>query len=133
MKRYIPAVIIAFLCLGLFSCSPAPQEEVQARSGGEELITVLTPLGHPPDITLKPMAPRLDTIEGKTVYILDNIYPGSDLILTEMQAWFEREMPNTTAVYRRKSAYGGGFEAVDQALWTEIEENADAVIIGLGH
>jgi hypothetical protein len=78
------------------------------------------------------MASRLDTLDGKTIYVVDNIYPGSDRLLTEMAAWFERKMPKTTAVYKRKNA-PGGFEDEDPELWAEIKEKADAVIIGLGH
>ena len=141
MKRYMTAAIMALLCLGLFcACSdvedkgrvPVLKEQTQAALA-EEKITVLTPLGNPPSIKLKSMAPRLDTVEGKTIYIVDNVYPGSDLLLTEMAAWFEREMPNTKALYKRKSGMGGGFEGEDPALWAEIKEKADAVIIGLGH
>jgi hypothetical protein len=132
MKRHIFAAVIAVLCLGFFCCDQAPKEQEQAAPA-EEKITVLTPLGHPPSITLKSMAQRLDTLEGKTVYIVYNIYPGSDLLLTEMAAWFEREMPETKAIYKRKNAMMGGFEGEDPALWAEIKEKADAVIIGLGH
>ena len=130
MKRYIFAVIIAVLCLGFFCGFPALNNQAQAAPA-EEKITVLTPLGTPPSITLKTMSPRLDTLEGKTVYVVDNVYPGSDLLLTEMAAWFEREMPRTKAIYKRKNAMG--FEGEDPALWAEIKEKADAVIIGLGH
>jgi len=130
MKRYIFAVIIAVLCLGFFCSLPALNNQAQAAPA-EEKITVLTPLGTPPSITLKTMSPRLDTLEGKTVYVVDNVYPGSDLLLTEMAAWFEREMPRTKAIYKRKNAMG--FEGEDPALWAEIKEKADAVIIGLGH
>src|SRR4030043_298976 len=130
MKRYIFAVIIAVLCLGFFCVFPALNNRAQAAPA-EEKITVLTPLGTPPSITLKTMSPRLDTLEGKTVYVVDNVYPGSDLLLTEMAAWFEREMPRTKAIYKRKNAMG--FEGEDPALWAEIKEKADAVIIGLGH
>jgi hypothetical protein len=130
MKRLISAAVIAVFCLGFFCCDQAPKEQEQVAPAEEE-ITVLTPLGHPPSITLRPMSPRLDTLEGKTVYIVDNIYPGSDLLLTEMAAWFEREMPDTKAFYKRKGGFG--FESEDPALWAEVKEKADAVIIGLGH
>ena len=63
---------------------------------------------------------------------MDNVYPGSDRLLTEMADWFGREMPKTKAIYKRKNA-PGGFEGEDPALWAEIKEKADAVIIGLGH
>jgi hypothetical protein len=130
MKRNIYAAVIAALCLGSFCSLTALNNQAQA-SPAEEKITVLTPLGAPPSIKLKAMAPRLDTLEGKTIYIVDNVYPGSDLLLTEMAAWFEREMPKTKAIYKRKNAMG--FEGEDPALWSEIKEKADAVIIGLGH
>ena len=144
MKRHLSAAVMAVFCLGLF-CSCTTLEDkgssralyVQAQAApaeaaaSEEKITVLTPLGHPPSIKLKAMAPRLGTLEGKTIYIVDNGYPGSDRLLTEMAAWFEREMPDTKALYKRKGGFG--FEAEDPALWAEIKEKADAVIIGLGH
>jgi hypothetical protein len=130
MSRHISAVITAVLCLGFFCSLSVLGNQAQAAPA-EEKITVLTPLGTPPSIKLKAMAPRLDTLKGKTIYIVDNVYPGSDLLLTEMAAWFEREMPGTKAIYKRKNAMG--FEGEDPALWAEIKEKADAVIIGLGH
>ena len=125
--------IIVILCIGLCcSCAGIQRPvDVQAVKVEDPVLTVLNPLGTPPSIKLKSMAPRLDTLEGKTVYVVDNIYPGSDLLLTEMAAWFEREMPKTKAIYKRKNAMG--FEGEDPALWAEIKEKADAVIIGLGH
>ena len=131
MKRQVSAAVIALLCLAFLCSFQALNGRAQAAPA-EEKITVLTPLGAPPSITLKTMSPRLDTLEGKTVYVVDNVYPGSDLLLTEMAAWFEREMPKTKALYKLKNAMGG-FEGEDPALWAEIKENADAVIIGLGH
>ncbi len=130
MSRHISAAMIAVLYLGFFCSLQALSNQAMAAPA-EEKITVLTPLGTPPSIKLKAMAPRLDTLEGKTIYIVDNVYPGSDLLLTEMAAWFEREMPKTKAIYKRKNAMG--FEGEDPALWAEIKEKADAVIIGLGH
>ena len=129
MKRHITAAIMALLCLGIFcACShmedkgrvPVLSDQPQTAPA-EEKITVLTPLGSPPSILLKSMAPRLDTLEGKTIYVVDNVYPGSDLLLTEMAAWFEREMPKTKALYKRKQAAMGGFEGIDELL--ELLEN----------
>ena len=131
MKKHLTAALALALYLGFICSFPALNNQARAASADKE-ITVLTPLGHPPDITLKKMAPRLDTLDGKTIYVVDNVYPGSDRLLTEMAAWFEREMPKTKAIYKRKNA-PGGFEGEDPALWAEIKEKADAVIIGLGH
>ncbi len=37
----------------------------------EKKITVLNPLGQPPPIKLEPMAPRLDSLDGKTIYVVE--------------------------------------------------------------
>ena len=128
MKKYLTNASVVLLCLGFLFGSQALTGQAQA----EEKITVLTPLGSPPSIKLKSMAPRKGDLDGKTVYIVDNGYPNSDVLLTEMEAWFKREMPGTNAIYKRKQAMGG-FEGVDPALWAEIKEKGDAVVIGLGH
>jgi hypothetical protein len=130
MKWHISAGLIALLCLGLFCSYSAIPGQAQAAQADEK-ITVLTPLGTPPPIKLKPMAPRLDTLEGKTIYVVDDGFVGGDNLLHEIVAWFEREMPNTKAIYKRKG--GMGFEAEDPALWAEMKEKADGIIIGMGH
>ena len=40
--------------------------------------------------TRKPLAPRLDTLDGKTVYLVDCRFDDSDVFLEQMQAWFAR-------------------------------------------
>jgi len=92
---------------------------------------VLSPRGRPPAIQLKPMAPRLNTLDGKTVYLVNDGYLGTDILLGEMQAWFKTNMPKVNTLY--KPMRGGGFVAEDPALWAEIKEKADAVIMGMGH
>jgi len=70
-------------------------------------------------------------MKGKTIYVVDDGFVGGDNLLHEMVAWFEREMPNTKAIYKRKG--GMGFEAEDPELWAEMKESADGIIIGMGH
>ena len=70
------------------------------------------------------MAPRLSTLEGKTVYLVNDGYLGTDILLGEMEAWFKANMPKVNIVYRVKG--GGGFTAEDPKLWAEIKEKADA-------
>jgi hypothetical protein len=96
----------------------------------ERKITVLSPMGTPPPIPLKPMAPRLDTLKGKTIYVVDQGYLGSDNLLKEMVAWFGTNMPETNVVFKRLAR---GFGSEDTALWAEIKEKGDAMIMGTGH
>ncbi len=77
---------------------------------------------------------RLDAKEkvtGKTVYLVNDGYLGTDLLLGEIQAWFKANMPKVNTVYKLKG--GGGFTAEDPALWDEVKKKADAVVMGMGH
>jgi hypothetical protein len=127
MKWHLAGAVIAVLCPGLF-CQAQPQGRA---AQAEQKIAVLNPLGTPPPIRLLPMAPRPSTLDGKTIYLVDNGFLGSDNLLKEMVAWFNANMPRTNAVFKRQG--GGGFGGKDPALWAEIKQKADAVIIGMGH
>lgn len=132
MKRHMIAILIVWLCLSLFCICLAQNNPAQAQGKtGEQKITVLSPVGMPPDIQLKSMAPRLDTLDGKTVYLVNDGYLGTDILLKEMEDWFKATMPRVNIVYRAKG--GGGFTAEDPKLWAEIKEKADAVVMGMGH
>ena len=133
MKRQISITVIALLFLSLFYIYPIFKTPVQAQGqAGEPQITVLSPRGQPPAIQLKQMAPRLDSLDGKTVYLVNDGYLGTDILLGEMQAWFKANMPEVTTIYKMKGGMGG-FTAEDPALWAEIKDKADAVIMGMGH
>jgi len=132
MNRHISLGVIAVLCLGLFCSFQISNNPAQAQGKAtEQKITVLSPRGKPPAIQLKPMAPRLNTLDGKTVYLVNDGYLGTDILLGEMQAWFKENMPKVNTLY--KPMTGGGFTAEDPALWAEIKKKADAVIMGMGH
>jgi hypothetical protein len=101
-----------------------------ASAAPEGKITVLNPMGTPPPIQAKQMAPRLDTLEGKTIYFVNTGYIGTDRLMDVITDWFKTNYPKTEVVIKRSS---GGMTGVDQALWAEIGEKGDAAIIGLGH
>ena len=132
MKWHICAALIAVLCLSLFCSLPAQNNQAQAQGKTmEQKITVLSPMGAPPPIDIKPLAPRLDTLDGKTLYLVNDGYVNTDVLLGEIQAWFKTNMPKVNTVYKVKG--GGGFTAEDPKLWAEIKEKANAVIMGMGH
>ena len=93
-------------------------------------LTVLNPTGYPPKVTPKAMAPRLDTLDGKTVYLVDCRFDDSDLLLAAMRDWFAEHMPGVNAqLIRINSVYTRD----DPATWQHIKETGDAAIIGVGH
>jgi hypothetical protein len=102
-----------------------------ANQSGKEKITVVNPLGIAPPVTLKAQAPRLNTLDGKTIYLLSNGYPNSENVLYEMTDWFKAHYPKTTFEYRHMPSAMGG--RADPALWEEMGKKADAMILGIGH
>jgi hypothetical protein len=93
-------------------------------------ITVLNPMGYPPEITRKSAAPRLESLDGKTVYLVDCRFDDSIELLKQVQAWFAEHMAGVTTKIVSLSAYYGHD---DPATWDEIKANGDAAIVGVGH
>ncbi len=133
--------VITFLCIG-FVCGVSTmsdqtyaQGKRAASAGGPVVlpkITVLNPMGTPPPITLIPQAPRLNTLDGKTIYFINTGFIGTDRLMSVMMDWFKANYPKTNLVYKDNKS-GAGLAQVSNALWTEISEKGDAVIVGLGH
>lgn len=103
---------------------------------------VLNPEGHrtiradgnaaPPADASTTLAQRLDDLNGKTVYLVDTGFGGSDRFLDEMQAWFALNMPSVKTVRRRKPGHvfrGGGDDSKE--LWVEVQEQGDAAVLGV--
>jgi hypothetical protein len=90
----------------------------------------LNPRGMPPAIQLIPMAPRPASLDGKTVYLVSDGFPGADHFLNQMAIWFKKNMPSVMTEYRLKK---GGFADDDPALWAEIKAKGSAVIMAIGH
>lgn len=118
-------IFTAFLCIGLTSClfigSPV-------NAASEAKITVLNPLGTPPPIEVKQMAPRLNTLDGKTIYMINTGFPNSGRLLDEIGNWFKANYPKTNIVMAR-----AGMTNIPPNVMAEIKEKADAVILGVGH
>ena len=120
----------------------------------DSLVTVLDPRGQPSGIfgqSLNPesrpgdiqdpfaqpkgevhpvrMAPRLGSLDGRTVYLVETGFAGSYDFMQEVQDWFSQNMPSVKTVFRRKQ---GTMFTNDPALWDEIKEKGDAAILGVG-
>ena len=97
---------------------------------GTEKFAVLNPVGFPPKITAKPMAPRLSNLDGKTLYLVDPRFDDSGLFLRQVQNWFSDHMPSVkTKLVEMSSVYTKD----DPKTWEMIKANGDGAIIGVGH
>jgi hypothetical protein len=95
-----------------------------------EKITVLSPIGYPPKITKKTAAPRLESLDGKTIYLVDCRFDDSIELLKQVQAWFAQHMPG---VKTRIVSLSATYQHDDPKTWAEIKANGDAAIVGVGH
>jgi len=99
--------------------------------GSDPLITVLNPIVENKMVDRIPLSPRLDNINGKTIYLVDINWGGPDAaysVFEEMRDWFAKNNPSVNIVIRRKA---GMYSANDPALWKEISEKGNAAVIGI--
>jgi hypothetical protein len=101
------------------------------QAARDELITVLNPAVTENLAERVPLAPRVDTLAGKTIYLVDMNYEGfgPTPVFEEMQAWFAANMPGVKTIYKLKS---GSYISDDPGLWKEIAANkGNGVILGV--
>jgi hypothetical protein len=91
---------------------------------------VLDPRGQPTAV-IKPMplAPRLDSIADKTIYLVDVGFGGGYEFLEEAAAWLNRNIPSVKTELRRKK---GNMFMSDPDLYAEIKLKGNAAIVGVG-
>ena len=95
-----------------------------------DTFAVLNPMGFAPKVMPKALAPRLPSLEGKTLYLVDCRFDDSDVFLEQMRAWFAEHLPGVRPVVKRISSV---YLNDDPATWEEIQARGDAAIVGVGH
>ncbi len=123
-------VLVALISVGVTS-SATGQADTAKNSG--QLITVLNPAISSRMVERVPLAPRTDTLEGKTIYLVDLQWGGPNAgysVFEEMRDWFSRNMPSVKVEIRRASS---GWMGDDPGLRKEIiSKKAGGVVIGIG-
>ncbi len=99
-----------------------------STEGGK--VTILNPRGTPPAIDLIPLAPRLDGLEGKTIYIVDVNFQDTENFYVAAKALLSERFPQTNWVVKAKT---GSFFDEDPGFWEEVKQSADGAIVGPGH
>ncbi len=117
----LPLAVLGLIAGLSISCAP---------KGEKAVLTVMNPMGQPPQTPLIPRAPRVDTLNGKTVYIVDARYPLTHQLFEELQKLLSERFPATSWVVKEKS---GTYMDDDPKLWEEIKANGHAMILGVGH
>jgi len=95
-----------------------------------ERISVLNPVGYEPEVNPKPLAPRLDTLDGKTIFLVDCRFDDSAKLLEQIRLWLAEHLPSVSA---QLVQLGGVYAKDDPQLWTRIKAEGHAAILGVGH
>jgi len=106
------------------------RQAVEVLAPAAKTLRVLSPVGMPPKITKKQAAPRLESLEGKTIYLVDCRFDDSIELLKQVGIWFGTHMPSVKV---RIVSLSATYQKDDPKTWEEIKANGDAAIIGVGH
>jgi hypothetical protein len=101
----------------------SPETGVQKTTGGPP------PGMAPPEPSSFTFARRLDTLEDKTLYLVDIGFGGGYNFMLRLQKWFTENMPSVTTIVRRKP--GRVFADESPELWKEVKEKGHAVVLGV--
>lgn len=125
-------LVAALISIGRMSPATGQPDIGEAREA--VLSNVMSPAMSTRFVERVPLGPRTDTLEGKTLFLVDMQWGGPEAaysVFEEMQAWFAKNMPSVKTEIRRIS--GGPFSGDDEALRKEIAaKNAGGVVIGIG-
>ena len=105
---------------------PRPPEATEADMA--EKLTVHDPRGYPPQVTGKPLAPRLESLEGQTLYLVDCLFDNSEAFVDQLHAWFSEHMPGVDIkrIQPRESWVD------DPDMCAAIQQDGDAAVLGGG-
>ena len=93
-----------------------------------EKLTVHDPRGFPPQVAGKPLAPRLQSLDGRTLYLVDCLFDNSDAFVDQMHAWFEEHMPGV--VIKRIKPRESWVD--DPDMCAAIQADGDAAVLAVG-
>ena len=93
-----------------------------------EKLTVHDPRGYPPKVSGKPLAPRLEDLDGKSVYLVDCLFDNSQEFMSQLQGWFSERLPavETKIIQPRESWVD------DPDMRGKVAADGDAAILGVG-
>jgi hypothetical protein len=91
-------------------------------------IRVHDPRGYPPKVVGKRLAPRLDSLDGKIVYLVDCLFDNSDAFMEQLRQWFAVHLPKvvTRTISPRESWVD------DPDMRATVAAQGNAAILGVG-
>jgi hypothetical protein len=93
-----------------------------------EKLTVHDPRGFAPKVTGKRLAPRLQSLDGKVLYLVDCLFDNSEVFMNQLLDWFGEHLPAVNArIIKPRQSW------VDDAeMRKKVEAEGHAAILGVG-
>lgn len=92
------------------------------------LLTVHDPRGYPPKVEGRQLAPRLEKLEGKVVFLIDCLFDNSDVFMDQLQRWFAEHLPTV----RIRNIRPRESWVDDPEMRDAVVAEGDAAILGVG-
>ena len=93
----------------------------------DKVVRALNPKGLFNDVQRAPLSPRLETLEGKTIYII-NSWPGETHGFTNVEKALDAYLCDKYAGIRLEYRTRLSYSSDDPPLWAEMKEKADGFI-----
>ena len=91
-------------------------------------IKVHDPRGFPPKVVGKRLANRLESLDGKVVYLVDCLFDNSDRFMEPLRQWFAEHLPSVIVrIIKPKVVW-----ADDADMRAQIAADGHAAITGVG-
>jgi hypothetical protein len=91
-------------------------------------LTVHDPRGYPPKVEGKRLAPRVQSLDGKTVFLVDCLFDNSDLFMEQLAGWFAQNLPTV----RIRNIKPSDSWTDDPEMRKAVVQEGDAAILGVG-
>jgi hypothetical protein len=130
MKRKLLLCCAVVVAAALAFAGLSPLTAQRGNAAGP-MITVMNPAIESRMVERIPLSPRLNTLDGKTLYLVDINWGGPDAaysVFEEMKDWFAKNKPAVNIVIKRKR---GSYSADDPELWKEIAATGNAALVGI--
>ena len=93
-----------------------------------EHVVVHDPRGFPPKVTGKRLAPRLESLDGKVLYLVDCLFDNSEVFMNQLLDWFSEHLPSVeTRIIKPSKSW-----VDDPEMRAKVVADGNAAVLGVG-